>query len=498
MNKEGQEEGLTGEEVSLYGSTATGGDIAVEGGKRVLKKRVSIADKHEILGSEESPLLNDSDALARKVGGSTNGKAGSASKGILWSSVWSSLIFTWMRPLLVLGNDQQKLDPEDLAILPLPHDCVSEAVAGKFQQEWSKELSRAAGEKKESPGRYSPPSVSWACFRAFGWDFIKAGGLKLIHDLAMFVGPQVLFRIIHFLNDPTAPLSYGLWLTLAVTVAQLLMAFCVRHYFFKCYLTGLRLRTSVVVAVYQKALAMSSSERNSRSAGEITNLMSIDALRMQDLTTHLHAIWFSFLQIGIAFIFLWQILGPSCLAGIAAIIVMIPLSKIIAEWIGRRQTELMEAKDKRIEVNAEVLSGIKVIKLQAWEESFETKILGLRKGELRKLSRYFVGAGVSDMLWTATPAAVAVTTFGAYVLAGNQLHVATALTSLALFDILRFPLFKLPQGERMASFSGLHVCLVWCTIDVWGMVRLTLLSVFLPSSRAILVLCQYSHNTDSH
>jgi hypothetical protein len=33
-------------------------------------------------------------------------------------------------------------------------------------------------------------------------------------------------------------------------------------------------------------------------------------------------------------------------------------------------------------------------------------------------------------------------------LAGNELEVASALTALALFEILRFPLFMLPQGKQ--------------------------------------------------
>jgi len=40
---------------------------------------------------------------------------------------------------------------------------------------------------------------------------------------------------------------------------------------------------------------------------------------------------------------------------------------------------------------------------------------------------------------------VSLATFGVYAQAGNHLDVAQALASLALFDILRFPLFMLPQ-----------------------------------------------------
>jgi ATP-binding cassette subfamily C (CFTR/MRP) protein 1 len=72
----------------------------------------------------------------------------------------------------------------------------------------------------------------------------------------------------------------------------------------------------VVVAVYNKALVLHSAERQTRTLGEITNLMSIDAQRMQDLTTYLHAVWYSFVQIGLALFFLFHQLGASCLGGV--------------------------------------------------------------------------------------------------------------------------------------------------------------------------------------
>lgn len=94
---------------------------------------------------------------------------------------------------------------------------------------------------------------------------------------------------------------------------------------------------------------------------------------------------------------------------------------------------------------SEVLSSMKVVKLQAWEESFIERIMALREQELHHLLNYIIAQALSFMLWSAVPLAVAVATFGAYVASGNNLDVATALTSLALFDILRFPLFMLPQ-----------------------------------------------------
>lgn len=228
-------------------------------------------------------------------------------KTIVFQSVerapfWEKLTFGWMEPLMKLGNAKKRLDPEDLSRIPLPTDARTGCIRDAFEEAWAKELSKA----KSSDGK-TEPSLMIALARAFGFDCVVGGFiLKFIHDSCVFVGPQVLNRMILFLGSDEYPLSYGLLLTLAVTISQLTMSFCLRHYFFKCYKFGLKIRTAVMVAVYEKALVLSAGERHTRSLGEITNLMSIDAQRLQELTTYLHAVWFSFYQIGLALFLLWQ------------------------------------------------------------------------------------------------------------------------------------------------------------------------------------------------
>jgi hypothetical protein len=239
------------------------------------------------------------------------------------ASSWSKLTFGWMEPMMRLGNAKKRLDPDDINRIPLPIDCQTEYLSHAFEVSWKVEMDRAKIRKKQMGSKQEAgkksraiitnnncdhhPSLIRALFRAFGADFLIGGFiLKFVHDSCIFVGPQVLNGLILYLGSADAPLSRGLGLTLAVTVSQLCMSFCLRHYFFKCYKFGLMIRTAVVVAVYKKALDLSAGERHVRSLGEITNLMSIDAQRLQELTTYLHAIWYSFWQIGLALFFLWQ------------------------------------------------------------------------------------------------------------------------------------------------------------------------------------------------
>ena len=174
--------------------------------------------------------------------------------------------------------------------------------------------------------------------------------------------------------------------------------------------------------------------------------MSVDVQRLQDIIAYLHAVWYSFLQIGLAMYFLWIQLGPSCLAGAAVILASIPLTKVCAGWMGRLQKKVMRKKDDRIQANQETLMNMKVVKLQAWEEPFKDKVSELRQLELKQLFHYFLARACTWLLWSGVPLLIAVATFAAYVAIFNQvLDVATALTALALFQILRFPLFMLPN-----------------------------------------------------
>jgi ATP-binding cassette, subfamily C (CFTR/MRP), member 1 len=211
------------------------------------------------------------------------------------------VLFTWMKPLLELGNEQP-LDFSDLYELSA-HD-QAEHINDSFNVAWNKQLT------KESP------SIVLAYVHAFGLPFFMAGGLKLIHDSLLFSGPYLLNRIISFLDDPSQPLSTGLYLVTALFITNALMSLCLRQYFFRCFRVGLRLRSAVITSIFAKSLVISPGVLGRRSIGEISNMMSADSTRLQNLVSYLHAVWFTFLQMGLALYFLWQLVGVACLGGI--------------------------------------------------------------------------------------------------------------------------------------------------------------------------------------
>jgi ATP-binding cassette, subfamily C (CFTR/MRP), member 1 len=233
--------------------------------------------------------------------------------------IGDTTLFMWMKPVLELGN-RQPLDFADL--LELNPEDQAETVNEQFQRAWNLQLTT-----KEIP------SIIMAYAHAFGYPFYLAGGLKLIHDLLIFSGPYFLNKIIYFLDDPSQPLSVGLTYVALLFLTNCLMSLCLRQYFFRCFKVGMRLRSAVIASVFTKALAISAGVLSRRSIGEITNLMSVDSTRLQNLVSYLHAVWFTFLQMTLALYFLWQQVGVACLGGVTMIILAIPVTQQISAYL---------------------------------------------------------------------------------------------------------------------------------------------------------------------
>lgn len=88
-------------------------------------------------------------------------------------------------------------------------------------------------------------------------------------------------------------------------------------------------------------------------------------------------IWTAPVQIGIALWLLWGELGISVLGGLFLMILFIPINGYIAGLVKKIQTKQMALKDKRLKAINEMLNGMKVLKLYAWEVNEEKGVEGV-------------------------------------------------------------------------------------------------------------------------
>lgn len=89
-------------------------------------------------------------------------------------------------------------------------------------------------------------------------------------------------------------------------------------------------------------------------------------------------------------------------------IILIPVNAFIANKIKDLQIRQMKNKDERVKLMNEVLNGIKVLKLYAWEPSFEAQVLRIRDKEIKVLREAaYLNAGTS-FIWSCAPFLVSI------------------------------------------------------------------------------------------
>ncbi|XP_063605857.1 multidrug resistance-associated protein 1-like [Penaeus indicus] len=377
------------------------------------------------------------------------------------SSFFNRILFAWMDSLIWKGY-RRPLELKDL--WSLTYENASRTIVKRWNKNWRKSVAKK--EKKAERQAWASTnnstevelkgvgkdkkeyvSILPTMIRTFGPTFLFGASLKLFHDCLQFVSPQILSALITFTESEDEPVWKGYMYAVLMIVCAQIQSLVLGQYFMKMFLAGLRIRTGVISAVYRKALRISSSARKESTVGEIVNLMSVDAQRFMDLTSYINMLWSAPLQIALALYFLWGLLGPSVLAGLAVMIVLIPVNGFIANKTKQFQISQMKNKDHRVKLMNEILNGIKVLKLYAWEPSFEEQVLGVRNLEIKVLKKSaYLNAGTS-FIWTCTPFLVSLATFATYVQISpeNILDAKTAFVSISLFNLLRFPISMLPM-----------------------------------------------------
>ncbi|KAJ8673709.1 hypothetical protein QAD02_004971 [Eretmocerus hayati] len=376
----------------------------------------------------------------------------------------SRLTFGWFDALAWKGF-KNPLESTDLWSMN-PEDMAKEIVPS-FDKYWMKSIRKvdntqgAKASFRKSSGQVDfnsgkkkkMASVLPPLCKAFGPIFMFGVMLKFVQDIMTFISPQILKLLIDFTcADPVKcgerePMWKGYLYAILLFITAVVQTFVLSQYFHRMFVVGLRMRTALIAAIYRKALRMSNSARKESTVGEIVNLMSVDAQRFMDVTAYVNMIWSAPLQIVLALYFLWDILGPSVLSGLAVMIILIPVNALLAGKVRNLQIKQMKNKDERVKLMNEVLSGIKVLKLYAWEPSFEEQILRIRNKEIKVLKEAaYLNAGTS-FIWSCAPFMVSLVSFATFVLIddNNVLDSKTAFVSLSLFNILRFPLSMLPM-----------------------------------------------------
>jgi ATP-binding cassette, subfamily C (CFTR/MRP), member 1 len=253
---------------------------------------------------------------------------------IEYATVFSILTFSWMTPMMRYGY-KKFLTEDDL--WNLARRDTTKATGSTFQEAWDHEL-----EYRKNP------SLWMAIFRGFSGPYFRGALFKTVSDCLAFIQPQLLRLLINWVDSykthEPQPVVRGAAIAIAMFAVSIGQTMALHQYFQRAFETGMRIKTALTAAIYSKSLKLSNEGRASKSTGDIVNYMAVDTQRLQDLTQYGQQLWSAPFQIIFCMISLYQLVGLSMLAGVGAMILMIPINGLIARLMKKLQKEQMKNK----------------------------------------------------------------------------------------------------------------------------------------------------------
>ncbi|XP_017911776.1 PREDICTED: multidrug resistance-associated protein 4-like, partial [Capra hircus] len=223
---------------------------------------------------------------------------------------------------------------------------------------------------------------------------------------------------------------------------------------------GKRRRNPILcLPLFIQSLRLNNSAIRKTTTGQIVNLLSNDVNRFDRVTALLHILWIGPLMAITVIILIWMEIGISSLAGMALLIIFMLLQIFSGKLFLSLRSKIAAFTDTRLRAMNEVITGIRTIKMYAWEKSFAELITRLRRKEISKILRSSYLDGMNLIFFDISSKVILFVTFTTYVLLGNMITVSQVFLAITLYQavkftgILLFPMAIESVAETIASIQ---------------------------------------------
>ncbi|XP_035600972.2 ATP-binding cassette sub-family C member 4-like [Oncorhynchus keta] len=347
------------------------------------------------------------------------------------ANLFSQVFFCWLNPLFRIGY-KRRLEEDDMYKV-LPEDG-SEKLGEELQSLWDHEVQKAAKDLR-------PPKLTKVLIKCYWKPYAVLGIFTLIEEVIKVIQPVFLGKLIQYFEkydpDNMDALYEAFGYAAGVCLSTLILAVTHHLYFFHVQRTGMKMRVAMCHMIYKKALCLSSAAMGKTTTGQIVNLLSNDVNKFDEVTIFLHFLWVGPLQAAAVLGLLWVEIGPSCLAGMAVLVILMPTQTMFGRLFSKFRSKTAALTDYRIRTMNEVVSGIRIIKMYAWEKPFSALVNEVRRKEISKIMSSSYLRGLNMASFFAASKIIVFITFTVYVLLGNTISASRVFVTVSLYSAVR-------------------------------------------------------------
>lgn len=348
-------------------------------------------------------------------------------------------------------EDMIHLTSDDL--YPVPRQMRSSRLVRSFESSWQKNSNMSKSSTKQLDNDYDHEQRLATTRRLLLkslWNvgaptFLPAGVYQLVSVIVVSTMPLIVRRFLSVLEDNENVLQAGLSWSFLFTAATFINGLVTQRYRHQAFKSGIALKSATVNIVYQHVLRLSPAGKKGLTAGEINNLVAVDAQKLYEVTQEGHLVWALPLSVALVTWFLCLVMGPATLVGVLVLVAFLPIIKLVTKQMIEVRAKRVKLSDERVEITVSMLLGMRTTKLNGYESKYQARLEAVRKKELFFLAREQAWWATTLLMTVCSPVLATAVTFATYVLTPTEddPHVLTAADTfgvLLLFGALRFPI----------------------------------------------------------
>nr|AIB06822.1 ABCC2 [Spodoptera exigua] len=294
-------------------------------------------------------------------------------------NILSRIFVWWIFPVLITGN---KRDVEEDDLIVPSKKFNSERQGEYFERYWFEEVSAAERENRE-------PSLWKALRRAYWVQYMPGAIFVLIISALRTVQPLLFSQLLSYwsVDSDMQQLDAGLY-ALAMLGINFITMMCTHHNNLFVMRFSMKVKIAASSLLFRKLLRMSQVSVGDVAGGKLVNLLSNDVARFDYAFMFLHYLWVVPLQVGVVLYFVYDAAGWAPYVGLfGVIIIILPLQAGLTKLTGVVRRMTAKRTDRRIKLMSEIINGIQVIKMYAWEKPFQLVVKAARAYEMSALRK---------------------------------------------------------------------------------------------------------------
>ncbi|XP_051154764.1 probable multidrug resistance-associated protein lethal(2)03659 isoform X2 [Leptopilina boulardi] len=202
---------------------------------------------------------------------------------------------------------------------------------------------------------------------------------------------------------------------------------------------GMKIRLGCSTLVYRKILRLSKGTIDEgTTVGQIVNLLSNDVHSLDYALNDLHYFWISPIQAIIIAYIMYTEVKSAAIYGILILFLLIPILVSIGLHVPKITIKSSFKTDERLRLMNEIISGVQVIKMYAWEKPFSHLVNQLRAKEISAIKKCSFVDAVQMSFDSYIPRLCLFVTIVTYALMGNPLSAQTVYIITSYYNNMRY------------------------------------------------------------